>query len=214
MRFLDGNERKNSLWRSEIQAAVDDAKKGVRTRGCIGAFKRYGNRCIYGKSVIENTSGINAFISGGTHEAVDGDKGQGEMENMCLTSPVQYEKYRCADDLNGKSINNQLLIFPHISFEISKTRMGLMHFQEISALSESFATSGCRLGLVSTNGVRIVESQETIWEICARIPYQLQRDRHCVLSGFEIKSDIPMREKRISYRDIAAALPEIRGISV
>lgn len=213
--FLDGNEGKDLY--NRIQAAVDDAKKeGADYVVALGHLSSTGTGAYTAKSVIENTSGINAFINGGTHEAVDGDKVKAkDGKYVLLTSPGANMKNIGVLTISaGKSISSQLLMSSYRLRDI-KTKDGIdaLSKKYHSALSESFATSGCRLEAASTSGVRIVESQETnLGDLCADAYRITTGSDIAFVEASEIKSDIPIGS--ISYGDIAAALPGNQNISV
>lgn len=211
--FAEGNGGKDLY--AKVQAAVDAAKKeGAEYVIAVGNLRNTIDG-FSAKSVIQNTSGINAFINSNSGKAVSGEQVKGkDGVTALLTSPgAGLNNIGVLKIEAGKSITTQLLTSYKLrDVKTADTVEDLM--DEYSAdLKVAFASTSSRLEAASTSGSRTIEAGETNLGDLVADAYRAATGADVALvDASEIKTNISAGG--VSYNDVIRAVPANDGISV
>ena len=211
--FAEGNGGKDLY--AKVQTAIDAAKKeGAEYVIAVGNLRNTVDG-FSAKSVIQNTSGINAFINSNSGKAVSGEQVKGKDGVIALlTSPgAGLNNIGVLKIEAGKSITTQLLTSYKLrDVKTADTVEDLM--DEYSAdLKEAFATTSSRLEAASASGTRTIEAGETnLGDLVADAYRTVTGADVALVDASEIKTNISAGG--ISYNDVIRAIPANDGISV
>ena len=212
--FADGSGGKKLY--EAVQNAIDEAKAaGADYIVAIGHLSTTGDAAYMPKSVIENTTGIQAFIDGNTHTAIVGEKVKGAdgAEALLTCAGAGLNNIGVLTITAGKSISSQLVNSYRLRDIKTKDGIDALTKKYKQNLQESFATTSSRLEAANSSGVRIVEGAETnLGDLCADAYRVVTGADIAFVEAREIKSNIELGS--ISYDDIMNALPGGRSISV
>lgn len=210
-----GDDSGKSLY-AEVQRAVDDAKKaGADYVIAVGNLRDNTSGVFSAKSIIENTSGINAFINSGSGKATAGEQVKtGDGGQALLTSPgANINSIGVMKLSAGKSISSQLINSYNLKDIKVKDKVDALEKEYSRNFGEAFARTGSRLQATGSNGERLVETGETNLGDLAADAYKAATGADIAfVEASEIKADIEVGS--ISYNDVIRAFPGNRSISV
>ena len=211
--FAEGNNGKELY--EKVQAAIDDAKKeGADYVIAIGNLRNTTDG-FSARSVIQNTSGINAFINSNSGKAVSGEQVKGkDGVTALLTSPgAGLNNIGILKIEAGKSLTTQLLTSYKLRDVKTADTVEELTDEYSADLKEAFATTSSRLEAASTSGTRTIETGETNFGDLAADAYRAVTGADVALvDASEIKTNISVGG--ISYNDVLRAIPASDGISV
>ena len=213
--FADGNNGKDLY--ASVQTAIDTAKaEGAQYVIAIGSLRDAEDQAYTAKSIIENTSGINAFINSNSGKASAGEqvKTKDDMYAL-LTSPGEGTKNIGVLTLSaaGKTVSSQLISAYKLKDIKTKDAIDALTKEYSGDLNEAFATTSSRLAATNGSGVRIVESSETnLGDLAADAYRAVTGADIAFVEASEIKTDIAVGG--MSYNDVIRALPGNKNISV
>lgn len=212
--FADGAEGKN-LYHT-VQAAINEAKAaGADYIVAIGHLSMTGDAAYTPKSVIENTTGIQAFIDGNTHTATVGEKVKTAdgSEALLTCAGAGLSNLGVLTITAGKRITSQLINSYNLRDIKTKDGIDALTKKYRENLQENFAATSSRLEAANSSGVRIIEGSETnLGDLCADAYRVVTGADIAFVEAREIKSNIELGT--ISYDDIMSALPGGQSISV
>ena len=212
--FADGGSGE-ALY-EKVQNAIDQAKaEGADYIVALGHLSTTGEAAFTPKSVLENTSGIQAFINGNSHTAITGEE--------VRTKDGAYALLTCAGAgignigvltiSGGKSISSQLISGYKLRDIKTKDGIDALTKKYKANLQETFAVTASRLEAANSSGVRIVEGGETnLGDLCADAYRVVTGADIAFVEAREIKSNIALGD--ITYNDLMNALPGGQSISV
>lgn len=201
----DGNGQ--SLY-AEVQAAVDAAKKDGADYVIALAHLTSGSGDFSAKSIIQNTSGLTAFICGGSGSVTAGqgvaDK---DGDEVLLTSPAPGIQNIGVLTLSpGKTVSSQLVTAYNLRDIETKDAIDSLSEKYSSSLKQVVASSQHKLVSADENGIRIIGKTETnLGDLCADAYRAATGADIAFVEARDIQSDIPAGE--VSYSDIVKALP-------
>ena len=213
--FADGNDGKELY--AAVQSAVDKAKgEGAQYIIALGSLRDTNDAAYTAKSIIENTSGINAFINSNSGKALSGEQVR-TKDGMyaLLTSPGEGTKNIGVLTLSAsdKTVSTQLISSYKLKDIKTKDAIDTLTKEYSGDLNEAFATTSSRLAATNGSGVRIVESSETnLGDLAADAYRTVTGADIAFVEASEIKADIAVGG--MSYNDIMRALPGNKNISV
>ena len=211
--FAEGNNGKELY--AKVQAAIDAAKKeGADYIIAVGNLRNTTDG-FSAKSVIQNTSGINAFINSNSGKASGGEQVRGKDGTVAmLTSPgAGINNIGILKIEAGKSLTTQLLTSYKLRDVKTADTVEDLTDEYSSALKEVFATASSKLEAASTSGTRTIESGETNFGDLAADAYRAVTGADVALvDASEITTNISVGG--ISYNDVIRAIPANDGISV
>lgn len=213
--FADGNNGKDLY--ASVQAAIDTAKaEGAQYVIAIGSLRDAEDQAYTAKSIIENTSGINAFINSNSGKASSGEqvKTKDGMYAL-LTSPGEGTKNIGVLTLSaaGKTVSSQLISSYKLKDIKTKDAIDALTKEYSGDLNEAFATTSSRLAATNGSGVRIVESSETnLGDLTADAYRAVTGADVAFVEASEIKTDIAVGG--MNHNDVIRALPGNKNISV
>lgn len=210
-----GDDNGRELY-DEVQAAIDAAKKaGADYVIAVGNLRDNMTGVFSAKSIIENTSGINAFINSGSGKATAGEQVKTEDGGQALlTSPGGNISSIGVIKLSaGKSISSQIINSYNLKDIAVKDKVDALTKDYSSSLGEAFAKTGSRLQASGATGERFVEMGETNLGDLAADAYKAATGADIAfVEASEIKANIEVGS--ISYNDVIRAFPGNRSISV
>ena len=213
--FADGNDGKELY--AAVQSAVDKAKgEGAQYIIALGSLRDTNDAAYTAKSIIENTSGINAFINSNSGKALSGEQVR-TKDGMyaLLTSPGEGTKNIGVLTLSAsdKTVSTQLISSYKLKDIKTKDAIDTLTKEYSGDLNEAFATTSSRLAATNSSGVRIVESSETnLGDLAADAYRTVTGADIAFVEASEIKADIAVGG--MSYNDVMRALPGNKNISV
>ena len=213
--FADGNDGKELY--AAVQSAVDKAKgEGAQYIIALGSLRDTNDAAYTAKSIIENTSGINAFINSNSGKALSGEQVR-TKDGMyaLLTSPGEGTKNIGVLTLSAsdKTVSTQLISSYKLKDIKTKDAIDTLTKEYSGDLNEAFATTSSRLAATNGSGVRIVESSETnLGDLAADAYRTVTGADIAFVEASEIKADIAVGG--MSYNDVMRALPGNKNISV
>ena len=213
--FADGNDGKELY--AAVQSAVDKAKgEGAQYIIALGSLRDTNDAAYTAKSIIENTSGINAFINSNSGKALSGEQVR-TKDGMyaLLTSPGEGTKNIGVLTLSAsdKTVSTQLISSYKLKDIKTKDAIDTLTKEYSGDLNEAFATTSSRLAATNGSGVRIVESSETnLGDLAADAYRTVTGADIAFVETSEIKADIAVGG--MSYNDVMRALPGNKNISV
>ena len=213
--FADGNDGKELY--AAVQSAVDKAKgEGAQYIIALGSLRDTNDAAYTAKSIIENTSGINAFINSNSGKALSGEQVR-TKDGMyaLLTSPGEGTKNIGVLTLSAsdKTVSTQLISSYKLKDIKTKDAIDTLTKEYSGDLNEAFATTSSRLAATNGSGVRIVESSETnLGDLAADAYRTVTGADIAFVEASEIKADIAVGG--MSYNDVLRALPGNKNISV
>lgn len=213
--FAEGNNG-NDLY-AAVQLAIDKAKEeGAQYIIALGSLRDSQDPAYTAKSIIENTSGISAFINSNSGKAVSGEqvKTKDGMYAL-LTAPGDGTKSIGALTLSEseKTVSSQLISSYKLKDIKTKDAIDALTKEYSGDLNEAFATTSSRLAATNGSGVRIVESSETnLGDLAADAYRTVTGADIAFVEASEIKADIAVGG--MSYNDVMRALPGNKNISV
>ena len=213
--FADGNDGKELY--AAVQSAVDKAKgEGAQYIIALGSPRDTNDAAYTAKSIIENTSGINAFINSNSGKALSGEQVR-TKDGMyaLLTSPGEGTKNIGVLTLSAsdKTVSTQLISSYKLKDIKTKDAIDTLTKEYSGDLNEAFATTSSRLAATNGSGVRIVESSETnLGDLAADAYRTVTGADIAFVEASEIKADIAVGG--MSYNDVMRALPGNKNISV
>ena len=219
--FVEGNYKflgANSA--SELYTAVQNAADAAKAAGAdyviaIGHLSETGSDPLSAKSIIANTTGITAFISGGEHVAISGDQVKNKSgQSVLLTSAGANISNIGAITLSpGKSVSSQLI--SNYSYRYIKTNDAISALTQkySKELTNVFATSTVDLASADSDGVRTVGKSETnLGDLVADAYKEASGADIAFVEASEIQGKISHGD--ISYSDIMNVLPNGNNLSV
>lgn len=213
--FAEGNNG-NDLY-AAVQLAIDKAKEeGAQYIIALGSLRDSQDPAYTAKSIIENTSGISAFINSNSGKAVSGEqvKTKDGMYAL-LTAPGDGTKSIGVLTLSEseKTVSSQLISSYKLKDIKTKDAIDALTKEYSGDLNEAFATTSSRLVATNGSGVRIVESSETnLGDLAADAYRTVTGADIAFVEASEIKADIAVGG--MSYNDVMRALPGNKNISV
>ena len=213
--FAEGNNG-NDLY-AAVQLAIDKAKEeGAQYIIALGSLRDSQDPAYTAKSIIENTSGISAFINSNSGKAVSGEqvKTKDGMYAL-LTAPGDGTKSIGVLTLSEseKTVSSQLISSYKLKDIKTKDAIDALTKEYSGDLNEAFATTSSRLAATNGSGVRIVESSETnLGDLAADAYRTVTGADIAFVEASEIKADIAVGG--MSYNDVMRALPGNKNISV
>ena len=213
--FADGNDGKELY--AAVQSAVDKAKgEGAQYIIALGSLRDTNDAAYTAKSIIGNTSGINAFINSNSGKALSGEQVR-TKDGMyaLLTSPGEGTKNIGVLTLSAsdKTVSTQLISSYKLKDIKTKDAIDTLTKEYSGDLNEAFATTSSRLAATNGSGVRIVESSETnLGDLAADAYRTVTGADIAFVEASEIKADIAVGG--MSYNDVMRALPGNKNISV
>ncbi|MCI7618874.1 MAG: 5'-nucleotidase C-terminal domain-containing protein, partial [Firmicutes bacterium] len=213
--FADGNGG-NDLY-DAVQSAIDKAREeGAQYIIALGSLRDSQDPAYTAKSIIENTSGISAFINSNSGKAISGEqvKTKDGMYAL-LTAPGEGTKSIGVLTLSaaGKTVSSQLVNSYKLKDIKAKDAIDALTKEYSGNLNEAFATTSSRLAATNGSGVRIVESTETnLGDLAADAYRAVTGADIAFVEASEIKADIAVGG--MSYNDVIRAIPGNRNISV
>ena len=213
--FADGNSG-NDLY-AAVQSAIDKAREeGAQYIIALGSLRDSQDPAYTAKSIIENTSGISAFINSNSGKAVSGEqvKTKDGMYAL-LTAPGEGTRSIGVLTLSaaGKTVSSQLINSYKLKDIKTKDTIDALTKEYSADLNEAFATTSSRLAAANGSGVRIVESSETnLGDLAADAYRAVTGADIAFVEASEIKTDIAVGG--MSYNDVIRAIPGNKNISV
>lgn len=213
--FAEGNNGVDLY--AAVQSAIDKAKEeGAKYIIGLGSLRDSQDPAYTAKSIIENTSGISAFINSNSGKAVSGEqvKTKDGMYAL-LTSPGDGTKSIGVLTLSAseKTVSSQLISSYKLKDIKTKDAIDALTKEYSGDLNEAFATTSSRLAATNGSGVRIVESSETnLGDLAADAYRTVTGADIAFVEASEIKADIAVGG--MSYNDVIRALPGNKNISV
>ena len=213
--FAEGNNG-NDLY-AAVQLAIDKAKEeGAQYIIALGSLRDSQDPAYTAKSIIENTSGISAFINSNSGKAASGEqvKTKDGMYAL-LTAPGDGTKSIGVLTLSEseKTVSSQLISSYKLKDIKTKDAIDALTKEYSGDLNEAFATTSSRLAATNGSGVRIVESSETnLGDLAADAYRTVTGADIAFVEASEIKADIAVGG--MSYNDVMRALPGNKNISV
>ncbi len=212
--FIYGGEGKYLY--SIVQYAVDMAKKdGADYVIAVGHLDSTGDSAYTPKSVIANTTGINAFIAGNSHSSIVGQRVKDKDGNTVLITSAGsgLKNIGVLTITPGKNISSQLV--SNYAYRYIKTTNAIESLKQkyAAGLKETIATSEVKLKSADSNGVRTVGSSETnLGDLCADAYRAVTGADIALVEASEIEGEITAGD--ISYGDIEKVMPANASISM
>ena len=201
---------------SIVQYAVDMAKRdGADYVVAIGHLDSQGEAAYTPKSVIANTTGINAFIAGNSHSSIVGQQVKDkDGKSVLLTSAGSGLKNIGVLTITpGKNISSQLV--SNYAYRYIKTSTAIRSLEQkyAASLKETVASSEVRLNSANSDGIRTVGSSETnLGDLCADAYRAVTGADIALVEASEIEGEIAAGD--ISYADIERVMPANASISM
>ena len=219
--FVDGKYKfLGANGASELYTAVQNAADAAKAAGAdyviaIGHLSETGSDPLSAKSIIANTTGITAFISGGEHVAISGDQVKNKSgQSVLLTSAGANISNIGAITLSpGKSVSSQLI--SNYSYRYIKTNDAITALTQkySKQLTNVFATSAVDLTSADSDGVRTVGKSETsLGDLVADAYKEASGADIAFVEASEIQGKISHGD--VSYSDIMNVLPNGNNLSV
>ena len=213
--FAGGGDGKNLY--TSVQDAVDKAKaEGAQYVIALGSLSNAQSSAYSAKKIIENTSGISAFINSNSGKAISGEQVKTkDGMNALLTSPGEATKNIGVLTLSASenTVSSQLISSYKLKDIKTKDAIDALTKEYSGDLNEAFATTSSVLSATNGSGVRIVESAETnLGDLAADAYRQITGADIAFVEASEIKADIAVGG--MSYNDVIRALPGNKNISV
>ncbi|MBR5230036.1 MAG: 5'-nucleotidase C-terminal domain-containing protein [Firmicutes bacterium] len=211
--YVAGEKDAQELY-DEIQAAIDEAKaKGADYVVALGNVKG-GGKAFSAKNIIENTTGINAFINGdssGSSGETVADKNGAAV--LLADAGSEIKGIGVMTIVAGESISAQM-ISSYTKRDIkTKDAVDALKKEYESRLKEVFASTSSRLEVLSSSGDRLVEKGETnLGDLAADAYKAVTGADVAFVSAEELVTNIPAGG--ITYNDVMRALPAGGKISV
>lgn len=201
---------------SIVQYAVDMAKRdGADYVVAIGHLDSQGEAAYTPKSVIANTTGINAFIAGNSHSSIVGQQVKDkDGKSVLLTSAGSGLKNIGVLTITpGKNISSQLV--SNYAYRYIKTSTAIRSLEQkyAASLKETVASSEVKLNSANSDGIRTVGSSETnLGDLCADAYRAVTGADIALVEASEIEGEIAAGD--ISYADIERVMPANASISM
>ncbi|MBQ4649700.1 MAG: bifunctional metallophosphatase/5'-nucleotidase [Firmicutes bacterium] len=212
--FAEGNNGADLY--AKVQAAVDAAKaEGADYIIALGNLRNTADKAFTAESVLQNTSGINAFINSNSGKSVSGTTVKTkDGAYALLTSPgAGISNIGVMTISAGKTISSQLITSYTLRDIKTKDAVDKLTEEYSAGLKEAFATTSSRLEAASTSGDRIIESTETnLGDLVADAYRSVTGADVALVEASELKTNIAVGG--ISYNDIIRAVPGGQNISV
>lgn len=213
--FAEGNNGKDLY--VAVQSAIDKAKEeGAQYIIALGSLRDSQDPAYTAKSIIENTSGISAFINSNSGKAVSGEQVKAKDGRYALlTSPGDGTRSIGVLSLSAsdKTVSSQLISSYKLKDIKTKDAIDALTKEYSGDLNEAFATTSSRLAATNGSGVRVVESSETnLGDLAADAYRTVTGADIAFVEASEIKADIAVGG--MSYNDVMRALPGNKNISV
>jgi len=212
--FSDGNNGADLY--AAVQSAIDAAKaEGADYVIAIGHLVSDAASPYSAAAVIKNTSGINAFIQGNSHDVSAGQKVTDRSGSTVLLS--------CAGSglsnigqlvLSGNTITASVVNGSYNLRDIT-TKDGIEKLKTAynADLSMAFATTSSRLEAADTAGNRTIDKKETnLGDLVADAYRTVTGADIGLVESQDIRSSLAVGS--LSYKDITKVLPEGRSLSV
>ena len=216
--FCDGNNGQDLY--DKVQQAIDMARAADADYIIAVGHLPYENAGLtvspYSPaSVIKNTSGINAFIQGGSHRVVVGEKFTDKGGNTVLLSSAG-----CGLENIGQLVisgNNTITASTLSSYNLrdisTKDGIEALKTSYNAKLSTALASTTSRLEATDTAGNRTIDKKETnLGDLCADAYRAAAGADIALVESSEIRASIPVGD--ITYKDVTKVLPESRSICV
>lgn len=200
----------------KVQSAVDSAKnEGADYVVAIGHLSSTGTSVFTPKSVIQNTTGITAFIAGNSHTAISGEQVKNkDGAEVLLTSAGSALKNIGVLTLSpGKSVSSQLVSNYTLRDIQTKDTIDALTDAYNAEMKGTFAVSNHKMIAADSDGVRLVGKTETnLGDLCADA-YKAATDADIAfVEAREIQGELAVGD--ISYSDVVKVLPGNESISV
>ena len=201
---------------SIVQYAVDMAKRdGADYVVAIGHLDSQGEAAYTPKSVIANTTGINAFIAGNSHSSIVGQQVKDkDGKSVLLTSAGSGLKNIGVLTITpGKNISSQLV--SNYAYRYIKTSTAIRSLEQkyAASLKETVASSEVKLNSANSDGIRTIGSSETnLGDLCADAYRAVTGADIALVEASEIEGEIAAGD--ISYADIERVMPANASISM
>lgn len=216
--FCGGNNGQDLY--DKVQQAIDEARAADADYIIAVGHLPYENAGLtvspYSPaSVIKNTSGINAFIQGGSHRVVVGEKFTDKGGNTVLLSSAG-----CGLENIGQLVisgNNTITASTLSSYNLrdisTKDGIEALKTSYNAKLSTALASTTSRLEATDTAGNRTIDKKETnLGDLCADAYRAAAGADIALVESSEIRASIPVGD--ITYKDVTKVLPESRSICV
>ena len=211
---FEGVKGEEELYAS-VQTAIDDAKAaGADYVIAIGNLRNTTDG-FNARSVIQNTSGINAFINSNSGKAVSGEQVKDKDGTVAmLTSPgAGLNNIGVLTIDAGKSLTTQLITSYKLRDVKTADAVEDLTAEYSAGLKTAFATTSSRLEAASASGSRTIEAGETnLGDLVADAYRAVTGADVALVDASEVATSISVGG--ISYNDVIRALPENDGISV
>lgn len=201
---------------AKVQDAVDAAKaEGAEYVIAVGNLRNNTDGTCTAERVLQNTSGINAFINSNSGKAVSGTPVKTkDGAYAMLTSPGSgISNIGVITIAAGKTISSQLITSYTLRDIKTKDAIDKLTAEYSTILKEAFATTSSRLEAVSASGERIVESSETnLGDLVADAYREVTGADIAMVEASELATNIAVGG--MSYNDVLRAVPGGENISV
>lgn len=199
-----------------VQSAIDSAKnEGADYVVAIGHLSSTGTSVFTPKSVIQNTTGINAFIAGNSHTAISGEqvKNKDGTEVLLTSAGAALKNIGVLTLSPGKSVSSQLVSSYALRDIQTKDTIDALTDAYNAEMKGSFAVSHHKMIAADSDGVRLVGKTETnLGDLCADA-YKAATDADIAFAeAREIQGELEVGD--ISYSDVVKVLPGNESISV
>ena len=191
--FAEGNNGKDLY--VAVQSAIDKAKEeGAQYIIALGSLRDSQDPAYTAKSIIENTSGISAFINSNSGKAVSGEQVKTkDGVYALLTAPGDGTKSIGVLTLSAsdKTVSSRLISSYKLKDIKTKDAIDALTKEYSGDLNEAFATTSSRLAATNGSGVRVVESSETnLGDLAADAYRTVTGADIAFVEASEIKADI------------------------
>ena len=216
--FCDGNNGQDLY--EKVQAAIDQAQQiGADYIIAVGHLP-YADTGLSSSpyspaSVIKNTSGIHAFIQGGTHDVTVGEKVTDKSGNTVLVSSAGEGLSHIGQlVISGNKTITASMVSNYSLRDIStKDGIEALKTSYNAELSTAFATTSSRLEATDTSGNRTIDKKETnLGDLCADAYRVVTGADIALVESQEIRASLPVGS--LSYKDITKVFPYGRPVSV
>lgn len=203
-----------SLYES-VQTAVNSARGEGADYVIVIGHLTADSGALSPKSVIAATTGINAFIAGGSEKLVAGESVKNaDGDAVLLTSAgARLENIGVLTLSPGKTLSSQIVTSYALRDISTKDTIDALTEKYNSQMKGVFAESKYKLLSANSDGIRTVGKSETnLGDLCADAFRAAAGADIAFVEARDIQSDIAVGD--ISYSDIVKVLPGNKSISV
>ena len=205
---------------AELYAAVQDAVTEARMAGAdyviaVGHLTADRTSPYSAQAVIQNTTGITAFIQGGNHAAVNGEKVTNLTGDTVLLScagsglkNIGVLKIKENQTLEAQMVGN----YSYRDMTV-QDRLDTLEASYNASLSKNFAMTASRLEATSSGGARTIDKKETNLGDLVADAYKAATGADIALvESKDIRASLALGN--ITYKDVLKVLPDEKPVSV